>query len=79
MRFFSRKFLLTACWFVLLFVCIVKDGDMINSGFAMVIAVTGAIVNGVYILGAYLKEIKSVRYKDFEIQLEKDKNHVDGK
>lgn len=63
----SRKFLLTACWFVLLFVCIIKDGDMINSGFAMVIAVTGAAVNVAYMFGQYIKTIK---FKEFEIQLE---------
>lgn len=66
-KIFSRKFLLTACWFVLLFVCIIKDGDMINSGFAMVIAVTGAVVNIAYMLGQYVKTIK---FRELEIQLE---------
>lgn len=74
----SRKFLMCVCWFVLLFICIIKDGDMINSGFAMVIAWTGAIVNCTYVLGAYLKDIASLRYKDFEIKVREKKEEENG-
>lgn len=51
---------------------------MINSGFAMVIAWTGAIVNVTYVLGAYLKDIASLKYKDFEIKLKDKKDKKNG-
>lgn len=60
-------------WFVLLFVCVIKDGDMIKSGFAMIVAITGAVVNGVYVLGAYIKEVACIKYKDLEVRLREEK------
>lgn len=80
----SRKFIMCLLWFILLFICIIKDGDMIKSGFAMVIAWTGAIVNCAYVLGSYLKDVANLKYKDLEITLrepkaKEKKNGLDSK
>lgn len=67
----SRKFILCMLWLALLTYCCVRDGDMISSGFCMVLAITGAIVNGVYVLGAFAKDITTIRFghKDTTVEL----------
>lgn len=62
-------------WFIILFYCIIKDGEMIESGFARIVAITGAVVNIAYMLGNYLKDIASIKYKDLEVTINKEKKH----
>ena len=73
----SRKFILCVMWWALLVACCIIDGEFVTSGFCMVLAITGALVNGIYILGSYIKDIAHIKYKDLELTF-RDKEKKDA-